>query len=419
MWPFRIRSEPQEERKEETLEDALLRASLSDDCMTREHAMNVPSYAACVNMISETVSALPVRLYRARDGKLEEVRDDARTRLLNEDTGDTLNGVQFKRALVRDYLTGRGGYAYINRAGNRIRSLHYVAEGEVSFQCGTDPVFKDYDILVNGVRYRPYEFLKVLRNTENGYSGKGTVDENRVILSVAYNSLLYERNLVKTGGNKKGFVKAQKKLAQPAIDALKAAWRRLYQNNTENVVILNDGLEFQEASSTSIEMQMNENKKSNSEEVCKIFNMPPRMVDGGATEQDRIDFIQHCLNPVLAEMECALDRDLLLEREKGEYRFAVDTAELTRGDIEKRFRAYETAKRNGFMQIDEIRMKENLPPLGLDFICLGLQDVLYYPESKEYYTPNMDSNGKLGKLDGKPGGGEPEGQEGGVEEDED
>ena len=100
MWPFRIRSEPQEEWKEETLEDALLRASLSDDCMTREHAMNVPSYAACVNMISETVSALPVRLYRARDGKLEEVRDDARTRLLNEDTGDTLNGVQFKRALV-------------------------------------------------------------------------------------------------------------------------------------------------------------------------------------------------------------------------------------------------------------------------------------------------------------------------------
>ena len=29
-----------------------------------------------------------------------------------------------------------------------------------SFQCGTNPVFKDYDILVNGVRYRPYEFLR-------------------------------------------------------------------------------------------------------------------------------------------------------------------------------------------------------------------------------------------------------------------
>lgn len=427
MWPFRIRSEPQEEKQEDgSLEDTLLRASLSEDCMTKEQAMNVPSYAACVNMISETVSELPVKLYRTVDGKLEEVKEDARTRLLNKDTGDTLDGVQFKRAMVRDYLTGRGGYAYINRAGNRIKSLHYVKEGEISFQCTTDPIFKDYDILVNGIRYRPFQFLKILRNTENGYSGKSTVDENRQILSVAYHSLLYEKNLVKTGGNKKGFVKAQKRLSQPAVDALKEAWRKLYQNNTENVVILNDGLEFQEASSTSIEMQMNENKTSNSEEICKIFNMPPGMIRGGATEQDRTDFIQYCLNPVLAVIECALNRDLLLEKEKGLFYFAVDTSDLTRGDIEKRFRAYETAKKNGFMQIDEIRMKENLPPLGLDFICLGLQDVLYYPESKEYYTPNMDSNGKLGKLDGKtgkpdgkPDGGRPEGQEGGVEEDED
>ena len=49
--------------------------------------------------------------------KLEEVRDDARTRLLNEDTGDTLNGVQFKRALVRDYLTGRGARARYSLTG--------------------------------------------------------------------------------------------------------------------------------------------------------------------------------------------------------------------------------------------------------------------------------------------------------------
>ena len=427
MWPFTIRSEPQEEKQEDgSLEDTLLRASLSEDYMTKEQAMNVPSYAACVNMISETVSELPVKLYRTVDGKLEEIKEDARTRLLNEDTGDTLDGVQFKRAMVRDYLTGRGGYAYINRAGNRVKSLHYVKEGEISFQCATDPIFKDYDVLVNGIRYKPFQFLKILRNTENGYSGKSTVDENRQILSVAYHSLLYEKNLVKTGGNKKGFVKAQKKLSQTAVDALKAAWRRLYQNNTESVVILNDGLEFQEASSTSIEMQMNENKTSNSEEICKIFNMPPGMIRGGATEQDRTDFIQYCLNPVLAVIECALNRDLLLEKEKGLFYFAVDTSDLTRGDIEKRFRAYETAKKNGFMQIDEIRMKENLPPLGLDFICLGLQDVLYYPESKEYYTPNMDSNGKLGKLDGKTGKpdgkpdvGRTEGQEGGVEEDED
>lgn len=400
---FRMRADPEPEKKEtESNEDALLRASLSDDYMTRDHAMNVPAFAACVNKIAETVSTIPVRLYRLVDGKLEAVEDDVRVRQLNDDTGDTLDGVQFKRALVRDYLTGKGGYAFINRTGNRIRSLHYVKESEVSFLFTSDPIFKDYDIMIQGTKYKPFEFLKVLRNTEDGRSGRSVVDENSEVLSVAYHSLEYEKNLVKTGGNKKGFVKSAKKLAEPAIKALKAAWRRLYQNNTENVVILNEGLEFQEASNTSVEMQLNENKKTNSDEICKLFNMPPAMINGGATEQDKTNFVQYCLNPILKEFECALNRDLLLESEKGSYYFAADTSELTKGDIEKRFKAYETASKNGFMQIDEIRMRENLPPLGLDFVRLGLQDVLYDPETKQFYMPNMNKTGGLGRNQEEP-----------------
>lgn len=403
MWSFRLRADPEPEKTEtESNEDALLRASLSDDYMTRDQAMNVPAFVACVNKIAETVSTIPIRLYRLVDGKLEAVEDDTRVRLLNDDTGDTLDGVQFKRALVRDYLMGKGGYAFINRTGNRIRSLHYVRESEVSFLFTSDPIFKDYDIMIQGTKYKPFEFLKVLRNTEDGRSGRSVVDENSEVLSVAYHSLKYEKNLVKTGGNKKGFVKSAKKLAEPAIKALKAAWRRLYQNNTENVVILNEGLEFQEASNTSVEMQLNENKKTNSDEICKLFNVPPAMINGGATEEDKTNYVQYCLNPILKEFECALNRDLLLESEKGSYYFAADTSELTKGDIEKRFRAYETASKNGFMQIDEIRMRENLPPLGLDFVRLGLQDVLYDPETRQFYMPNMNKTGGLGRNPEEP-----------------
>lgn len=398
MWPFRMRADPETEKTETgASEDTLLRTILAADCMTRDQAMNVPAFAACVNKVAETVSTIPIRLYRLVDGKLEEVKDDERSRLLNDDTGDTLDGVQFKRALIRDYLTGKGGYAFINRTGTRIKSLHYVRESEISFMFTSDPIFKDYDIMIQGTKYKPFEFLKVLRNTEDGRSGKSIVDENSEVLSVAYHSLEYEKGLVKTGGNKKGFIKSPRKLAQAAIDALKAAWRNLYQNNTENVVILNEGLEFQEASNTSVEMQLNENKKTNSDEICKLFNMPPAMINGGATEEDKTNYVQYCLNPILKEFECALNRDLLLESEKGSYYFAADTSELTKGDIEKRFRAYETASKNGFMQIDEIRMRENLPPLGLDFVRLGLQDVLYDPETKQFYMPNMNATGGLGQ----------------------
>lgn len=398
MWPFRKRADPAEKTETESQEDALLAASLSDEYISKEQAMNVPTFASCVNKIAESISTIPIRLYKVENEQLEEIKDDKRTKLLNDDTGDTLDGVQFKRAMVKNYLLGKGGYAYINKNGIEVESLHYVQEAEVAFMYVPDPIFKEYDILVQGIQYKPFEFLKLLRNTENGWSGKSVVDENSEVISVAYNSLKFEKNLVKTGGNKKGFLKAQNKLDDGVIKRLKEAWRKLYANNTESVVVLNNGLEFQEASNTSVEMQLNENKRTNSDEICKIFGMPTAIINGKPTEQDRADFVQFCLNPILKEFECALNRDLLLEREKGSYFFAADTSELTKGDIEKRFKAYETASKNGFLQIDEIRRKENYPPLGLDFVRLGLQDVLFDPKTKQFYTPNTGETGGIGQI---------------------
>ena len=53
-----------------------------------------------------------------------------------------------------------------------------------------------------------------------------------------------------------------------------------------------------------------------------------------------------------------------------------------------RYQAYEIAVRNGWMQLDEVRYDEGRNPLGLKFIRLGLDTVIYDPESKMIYTPN-------------------------------
>ena len=80
----------------------------------------------------------------------------------------------------------------------------------------------------------------------------------------------------------------------------------------------------------------------------------------------------------------ALNKSMLLESEKEDYFFAADTYELTKGDADKRFGAYKEAIETGWMQVDEVREKENMEPLGLEFIKLGLQDVLYDPKTKWY-----------------------------------
>ena len=398
-WPWQ-KEERTEQVAEPSTDDVLLKALLGNTTITKEQALNIPSVQSCINFVANTVSMLPIKLYKDNNGKTEEVKDDVRVDLLNDDTKDTLDAVQFWRAIITDYFLGKGGYAYINRNLNNVISLHYVDESYISIVKNTDPIFKDYKILVNGKGYWPFEFIKILRNTKDGAQGTSLIEENNLILSVAYNSLIFEETLVKKGGNKKGFIKSPRKLTQEVIDKLKEAWRRLYSNNSENVVILNEGLEFQEASNTSVEMQLNENKETNSAEICKLFNIPENIIKGTATAKEYANAFKMGVMPVLKVIECALNRELLLEKEKSSFYFTFDTKEILKGDIKERFEAYKTAIEANFMSVDEVRYMEDLPALGIDWIKLGLDSVLYNPKTGEIYTPNTNKVQNVDKLKG-------------------
>lgn len=383
---FNFRGKNKNEKSEiRQSEELVLKGFLNEDTISEREAMNIPSVSRCVNLIADTVSMIPIKLYKEEflNGKRKTVEiEDSRCDLFNLDTKDTLGGVDFKRALVRDYLLFGSAYAYINKRRNTIKSLNYVSNENVCITGNFDPIFKDYNILVRGQSYKPFEFLKIPRNTKTGAQGVGIIEENQEILKVAYLTLKFEQNLVSTGGSKKGFIKSEKKITKEAMDSLKRAWRELYCNTENNVIVLNDNLDFKEASNTSTEMQLNENKNSINNSILDIFGVP--------TEWNWETFIKTAVMPILTTIECALNRDLLLEKEKKSFYFAFDTKEITKGDIKTRFEAYKTALDSNLMQIDECRYMEDLEPLGLNFIKLGLQDVLFNPETKEIYTPNTN-----------------------------
>lgn len=388
-----------------TLEDLLLQAKLGEDRVTKEMALNIPTLAGCLELVSNTIATLPIQLFKEENGKVTQVLDDNRVKLLNDDTRDTLDGFQFKKALVDDYLLMGNGYAYINKNRGKIESLHYVKESDVSINKNVDPIFKSYDILVGGETYYPHNFIKILRNTKDGATGTGIIESSNKLLTATYNSLVYENILAKTGGNKKGFIKSESsKLTDDAIRELKDQWGKMYSGNSENCIVLNKGLSFQESGSTSTEMQLNENKKANGIEICKILNVPPSMIegDGKANESDYEKFVKMAILPILRAILSSLNRDLLLEKEKKSFYFAFDIKELLKGDIEKRFKAYEIGIKNGFLSINEVRYEEDREPIKAfeDIIKLGLQDVLFNTKDNTIYTPNTDKTSKITDLKG-------------------
>ena len=391
---FRTRDEPTV--TEPIVDDVLLRAFLNKETITREKALTLPAVSGAVDFICNAVACMPVKLYKYKQGKITEVENDNRTRLLNGDTGDALDAFQLKKAMVEDYLLGKGGYAYIQKQRNDVTGIYYVEEKYITVMKNPDPIHKEYEIYVEGNRYEPYEFIKLLRNTKDGASGVGLTVEVSKALETAYQTLLYQLSLVKSGGNKKGFLKSQRKLGQEEIDILKKAWRSMYANNEENVVVLNNGLEFQEASNSSVEMQLNESKQTLKDEINNLFHI-----------HDEFDLtFKEAIYPIVKAFETALNRDLLLEKEKKNYFFEFDTKEIVKASLQERYNAYKTAKETGFMTLNEIRQAENMNSIdGMDVVNVGLSAVLYDTETGKYFTPNTgqqaDISGENAMLEGQ------------------
>lgn len=370
---------------EPQVSDALLKALLEGETITRDKALTLPAVSGAVDFISNSVASMPVRLYKIEQGKVEEV-EDARVNMLNGDTEDTLDGFQLKKAMVEDYLLGKGGYCYIRKKRNDVAGLYYVEDRYISVFKNTNPVFKSYTLNVNGEEYKSFEFIKLLRNTKDGASGTGLITEVSKALETAYQTLIYQLSLVKTGGNKKGFLKSQRKLGQEEINVLKNAWRKMYANNENNVCVLNNGIEFQEASNSSVEMQLNESKKTLQEEINSLFHI---------TDDFWLTF-KEAIYPIVKAFETALNRDLLLEKEKQNYFFEFDVKELLKASIQERFEAYKIAKETGWLTLNEIRKEENRDYIeGLDVVNVGLGAVLYDTNTHTFYTPNTDTQADL------------------------
>lgn len=402
---WRRKEETRKNQGEVIIDDPVLKALLEHDEISRVKVLNIPTIAGGIEKISSLIAGIPIKLYQERAGNTEEIKDDSRLKLLNDETGDTLNSYQAKKAIVRDYLLDGNGYLYINKQGNQTVSLHYVEPKYISATKNEDPIFKSVNIIVNGKRYYDFEFIALTRNTVDGFTGIGIVQENETTLAVAYNALNYENNLLKKDGNKRGFLKSLKHLSDEAITQLKVAWRNMYVEHTENVVVLNDGMEFQEASNTSVEMQLNENKRTNADEICKILGISKKVLDGSASEEEYNNFIKDCIMPILNAFSIAINKSLLLEIEKDSgYYFAFDCKELLKGDIKKLFEAYKVAVDANIMQLDEVRYELDLKPLGFEYIKLGLQDVLLNPKTNEVYTPNTNATARLDYMSKMKGG---------------
>lgn len=376
--------------------DVLLKGVMFRKKVTREEALSIPAVASGVQLIANVIAGLPIRLYRELNNHVEEVDNDIRLRLLNIETNSVLSAYETKVSMIHDLILEGSCYCYLGKDGNTTISLQYIPKGAVGLIDNGRRINREIYYVIDGNIYDEFNILRAVRNSANGVSGRGIIDDNAVILSTMYNALCYENGAMSKGG-KKGFLKSDRKLSKEMMDELKKGWNRLYSNNNSDVIVLNQGITFEGADSTATENQLNENKQTNTELLYKILGFAE---DTFTNEEAFRVFVKTAIVPIIDCLTQAMNRALLLEAEKGSYYFSFDMNDLLKADMLTRYQAYKTAVEANWINIDEIRALENMAPLGIDFVGLNLANVLYYPATNTIYTPNTGQYSDLTKKGG-------------------
>jgi HK97 family phage portal protein len=372
------RDKEEEEKEKVTLFEEVF--GYASDKVTIEDALQIPIVNACVSRVSDVIASTDLRLYKKTDKGREEVENDNRVKILNTKVDNGLiNSFELKKLIVRDYFLKGHCYFYIKRSGNKVEDIAYL--DNVSISSNSDPFNKLFTIHSYDKTLRPHDTLRVTRNSKDGMRGKSIIDETGLHFLLIIKTMERLLTDAKRGFLPKGMFKMEKNIRD--LDAVREDVIKMLSDKNSGYIFLNSAISYEPLEKKK---DVENEAKANASELNKIaamFGVPVSIINGGANEEDKFNFINFTILPLLATIEASLNRDLLLEREQGKYYFAFDTKELLKGNLKERFEAYQIAIKNNIMSMDEVRDLENMPRLNLGFYKFNIADAMYIRDDEK------------------------------------
>lgn len=363
-----------------------------DEIVTAEDAMKVAAVFACVRVIAETVATLPCILYRRLPGGGKERATDHPLYSVLHDSPNLLqDSVQFFEMLTGHLALRGNAFAHIDftRKGVVLTPLH---PSKVTVKTADEGRYKYYEYW-NGTRtlqIKPQNMVHVFGLSADGLKGMSPIDLAMRTVRLAAKQEQYADVMFTNRASPGGVLKHPGKLSKEAAERLKSDFDKKYAgtDKTGSTMLIEEGMEWQQIGLTNEQAQFIQGRKFSRSEIAMWFRMPPHKIGDlekatfSNIEHQALEFVTDTIRPWLVRWERALLKALFTEEERKEYaiEFLVDA--IVRGDIQTRFSAYATARQWGWLNVDEIREKENMNPLPDD-------------KGKTYLEPmNMNEAGK-------------------------
>ena len=350
----------------------------SGEKVDEQSAMQISTVYACVRLLAETVAALPLHLYRyTDDGKgKESAFDHPLYRILYRQPNDEMSSFIWRETMMTHLLLWGNAYSQIIRDGrNNVLGLYPLLPENVEVdRDGQGQLYYIYHAYTDEVPgeqnqdiyFRKDEILHIPGLGFNGLVGFSPIAMMKNSLGTTLAVEKYGASFFKNGAQPSGVLEHPGVLKDP--QKIRDNWTAVYggANNAHRVAVLEEGMAYKAISLPPEDSQFLSTRQFGVEEICRIFRVPPHMVQSlehatfSNIEHQSIDFVVHTLTPWLVRFEQAIIKDLLLEEEQDLLfpKFNVDG--LLRGDYQSRMNGYATGISNGFLSPNDIHRLENM-----------------------------------------------------------
>lgn len=369
----------------------------NDVVVSENNILRIPTVSRCLNTITNDVASLEVKLYQNKNGAITEVKQHELLNILNKNCNNFMTSYNFKKNISKDLILYGRAYGEIqdnelfyNKAYNYNFLKEYDKNGNIN---GLNiQIAKE-----NGVYNLPIEKLLPFNyDSLDITNGKGILNSD-LILKLGLHELQYSNSYMKNGGFISKILYSKTPFKKETKDKLKQDLAKLHggSSNTGKMMVLEGDIDLKSINNPNAkEMELVENRKFSTIEICSLFNINPLYLNGEKSKDLQTQYINQALNPILTVMEQGFNELLSLREINDGYYFEFDTQGLFKADDITLAEMATTLYNNGISTKNEARKIVGLESKEDDNIKLSLGNVLQ-TENGEILNFNMNTKEQI------------------------
>jgi HK97 family phage portal protein len=343
-------------------------ATWAGTVVNQKNALEIGAAYACVRLLSDTISTLPVDTFIRRDGNRLPYRP--RPAWVYEPEGPGSSRIEYYKQIVVSMLLSHGAVVQILRNGaGDVVALQPLDPTRVEIRRNKQTRGREF-VIDGGQAVLPGEDVLYITEMRRPGSLKGVsrVDELKQTLGLAKALDEFASRYFSNGANTSGMIEFPGNLTQEQakdlVDAFEAGHKGLKKAHRPGV--LSGGAKFVKTGSDGEQAQMLQSRQFAVEEVARVFRVPPSMIglntpgamSYASVEHNAIQFTRYSLTPLIAAIEEAHNRLL-----PGDVFLRINMDGLLRGDSATQAQVFSTALQAGYMSVNEARGLMDMRPV--------------------------------------------------------